>query len=294
MHTTPVNDAPHGANLIRPYRPADAHAVRSRVNADRPPGQPTCTAQSLDQALHGRSTRDAACWQELETPRTDVLVDDRGFVAGVVSYAVRPRDDAVVVLWMHCREDTVTTRQLVDHVLEQSRHRTVHAFEFASSFSSLEGLPAQHRAATRRILTAAGFAERDLWRYLRADLPIAGLKRLAHYSTRPTGDQPGRHLVVRDAGRLVAEAVISDPVDGIGVLRWVHVEPGARRQGLGTAVLASALDLLAGLGAREVVAFVDDDALGELERDRRAANALYDSVGFTEVDRLFSFTRELR
>ncbi|MCX4666430.1 GNAT family N-acetyltransferase [Streptomyces sp. NBC_01381] len=277
--------------MIRPYRPTDAHALRARINADRPPGQPACTAQTLDEALRGNSTRDTACWQELDAPRTDVLVDHRDSVTGAVSYAIRRRDDAVVVLWMHCREEATASGLLIDHVLEQARLRTVHAFEFASAFSSLEGLPAQHRATTRRVLTAAGFTQRDLWRYLRAELPITGLKRLANYSTSPTKDQAGRHLMVQDAGTLIAEATISNPVDGIGVLRWLHVEPEARRQGLGTAVLASALDLLAGLGAREVVAFVDDDAPGDPERDRSAANALYDAVGFTEVDRLLSFTR---
>jgi hypothetical protein len=38
--------------------------------------------------------------------------------------------------------------------------------------------------------------------------------------------------------------------------------------------------------------YVDDDAPpGDPERDRGAANRVYDRAGFTEVDRLLSFTR---
>jgi len=44
--------------------------------------------------------------------------------------------------------------------------------------------------------------------------------------------------------------------------------------------------------AREVIAFVDDDAPpGDPERDRTPANRLCDSMGFQELDRLWSFTR---
>lgn len=60
---------------------------------------------------------------------------------------------------------------------------------------------------------------------------------------------------------------------------------------MGRALLGSALDLLVGLGAKQVIVYVDDDDPSDPERDRTAANALYDSVGFTEVERLLSFTR---
>ncbi|MFD5029979.1 GNAT family N-acetyltransferase [Streptomyces sp. NPDC058405] len=77
----------------------------------------------------------------------------------------------------------------------------------------------------------------------------------------------------------------------VAELRWLHITPSARRQGMGRALLGSALDLLAGLGAKQVIAYVDDDDPSDPERDRTSANALYDSVGFSEVDRLLSFTR---
>lgn len=55
-------------------------------------------------------------------------------------------------------------------------------------------------------------------------------------------------------------------------------------------MLGSALDVLAGLGATHVILYVDDDAPPGDERDRTAANRLYESAGFTEVDRLYSYT----
>ncbi|MFJ9420371.1 hypothetical protein ACIRPT_40415 [Streptomyces sp. NPDC101227] len=58
------------------------------------------------------------------------------------------------------------------------------------------------------------------------------------------------------------------------------------------ALLGSALDLLTGLGACAAILCVDDDApAGDPERDRTAANGMYDRAGITEVDRLHSFTR---
>lgn len=54
------------------------------------------------------------------------------------------------------------------------------AFEFASALTlGLEGLAAGHRPRTRRALERAGFTARDLWRYMGAPLPIAGLPHTA-------------------------------------------------------------------------------------------------------------------
>ncbi|MFD3442347.1 hypothetical protein ACFWU3_33190 [Streptomyces sp. NPDC058685] len=54
-------------------------------------------------------------------------------------------------------------------------------------------------------------------------------------------------------------------------------------------MLGSALETLAGLEAREAILYVDDAPPGD-ERDRTAANSLYESAGFTEVDRLYSYS----
>jgi ribosomal protein S18 acetylase RimI-like enzyme len=118
-------------------------------------------------------------------------------------------------------------------------------------------------------------------------LPASQLPRAAAFAVEPEEDE--HHLRIgRDDGSVVAEATVGLPVAEIGVLWWLHVDAGARRQGVGMRMLGSALDLLAGLGAREVILYVDDDEPGE-DRDRRAANALYDRAGFVEVDRLHSY-----
>ncbi|MGP3954043.1 GNAT family N-acetyltransferase [Streptomyces sp. 7N604] len=74
------------------------------------------------------------------------------------------------------------------------------------------------------------------------------------------------------------------------MLWWIGVEPEARGRGLVRAMLGSALDLLAGLGACEAILYVDDDAPSGDDRDRTAANGLYDSVGLQEVDHLHAYT----
>ena len=58
------------------------------------------------------------------------------------------------------------------------------------------------------------------------------------------------------------------------------------------ALLGSALDLFAGLGAAQVILYADHDAPpGDAQRDRTAVNRMYDQAGLNEVDRLFFFTR---
>ena len=63
-------------------------------------------------------------------------------------------------------------------------------------------------------------------------------------------------------------------VDGIAVVARMLVDPGARRQGIGRALLEKATDEAARLGRRAVLDVVDD---------HRAALALYDDCGWTRV-----------
>jgi ribosomal protein S18 acetylase RimI-like enzyme len=278
---------------VRPYRAGDEAAVLGLVAADRLPGQPPATAAMLAEALAGRSPVDGGWWAELDPPVTDVVHDGAGQVRGVVSYATRPGDGAGFVLWLHCQEDATVAAALVAHALDRLGPRIVHAYEFASALThGLEGLPVGHRPVTRRALEGAGFTGRDLWRYMRVSLPVTGLPQAANVTVNECDDPPGKRLEVREDGKTVAEATIGRPVAGTGVLWWIGVVPAARGRGLGLALLGSALDLLTGLGAREAILYVDDDAPpGDPERDRTAANGLYDRAGFTEVDRLHSFTR---
>jgi ribosomal protein S18 acetylase RimI-like enzyme len=272
----------------------DRDAVLTLVNADRMQGQPECTSEMLDQALAGRSPVDSGWWEELADLRVEVVASASG-VVGVVSYAVRPRDNCGIVLWLHGREDPAVVAMLLDSAMDRlGECPVVEAFDFASALGlGLEGLPVAHRSATNAALVGRGFVDADLWRYMYRSLPAPDLPRTAALHVEPI-DGDRRQLTVAaasagaGAGATLAEATIGLPVGGIGVLWWISVEPAARGGGVGRALLGSALDLLAGLGAVGVILFVDDDEPGG-ERDRAAANRLYEKAGFVEVDRLHSY-----
>ncbi|WP_405889728.1 GNAT family N-acetyltransferase [Streptomyces sp. NBC_00133] len=297
MATKTLGPATHLS--ARPYEVADKAAVLNLVNADRLHGQPLTTAVMLSDALATRSPVDSGWWAELEPSRTDVVHDSTGQVLGVVSYSTRREDGTGLILWMHCREDETVAEALVEHALASlGSPRTVYAFEFASALTlGLEGLPAQARPATRTALEAAGFSGRDVWRYIHRELTkvsdIVGSRSYPMAEVAECADPPGWQLLLRNTdGTQVAEATIGRPVDGTGVLWWISTNPAHRGRGLGRRLLEQCFDQLASNGAREVIAYVDDDAPpGDPKRDRTAANRLYDSMGFAEIDRLWSFTR---
>jgi ribosomal protein S18 acetylase RimI-like enzyme len=275
---------------IQAMRDGDIAGVLDLINADRLPGQPVCTMAMLALATAGRSPIDSAWWEELSDLRTEVLADPAGTIVGVISYAHRSRDDAGVILWLHAREVPAVTGTLLDHALAQVADRpVVEAFSFATALGlGLEALPVRHRSTTHAALIARGFITSDLWRYMHrrlpADLPITS------YRSRPSEDHAGKVLQIEENSVVVAEATIGDPISGVGVLWWIGVDPAARGRGLGLKLLGSAMDLLGGLGAKEVILYVDDDAPdGDPERSRAAANVMYDHAGFIEVDRLHSY-----
>jgi ribosomal protein S18 acetylase RimI-like enzyme len=233
---------------------------------------------------------DSSFWTELDPPVTEVLTGDE--VLGVISYAVRPSDQAGVILWLHCREDPAVAAALIAHALDRLAQRAIVAFDFASALSlGLEALPVRHRPATRDALIAAGFVGADLWSYLHARLPLSGLPIATEVEVRPS-EEPGRLQLdlVRD-GNVVAEATVGEPVGGVGVLWWIAVAPALRGKGLGAALLGAAAEILAARGAHKVILYVDDDAPGDPDRDRSAAKRLYARAGFREVDRLWSWRR---
>ena len=113
------------------------------------------------------------------------------------------------------------------------------------------------------------------------DLPTTADKVAA---ARRTVD--GWRLSVERDGAIVAEAEVG--VHGrLAVLWWISVDEGARRQGIGRALLRQALVLAADNGAESCILFVDHDDV--VLRDRRAAIALYRSLGFHVIDHLFSY-----
>lgn len=281
---------------VRRYTPADQAPVLRLVNADRLPGQPVVTPEMLAEALAGRSSVDSNWWKELHTPITDVAQTTTGEVMGVVSYTTRPTDRVGVILWLHCYEDPTTAEALIQHATSQLGDRTIHAFDFATALSlGLEGLPIRHRSTTHATLTAAGFTGEDLWRYLHAPLPVKDLPRAENVKTRPADGGIGTQLEVRQGRKVLAEATVGTPFQATSVLWWISVDPAARGRGLGPQLLGSALDLMNQQGAEQVILYVDDDApAGDPERDRTAANAMYDRAGLTEVDRLWSYRRDAR
>ncbi|MEJ0039484.1 MAG: GNAT family N-acetyltransferase [Gammaproteobacteria bacterium] len=72
---------------------------------------------------------------------------------------------------------------------------------------------------------------------------------------------------------------------------FIWLDKECRGRGLGRKLLGSALLQLQVQRMQEVILYVDDDEKGG-ERDRTAANRLYDSIGFTEIDRLVSYERQ--
>jgi len=272
----------------RRMRDADVPHVLDLINADAIPGQPAVTRAMLRDAAQGRSQVDAGWWDELAEVVVEVLADGQDVPVGVVSYARRPRDGAGLLLWLHGGEDEQIIASLVDRALtELAGSKVIEAFAFASALTmGLEALPVRHRPVTARVLRSRGFVASDLWRYMHRRLPATELP-VADGVQVDVDERGHRKLTVPNSG---AEADVSVPTRGIGVLWWISVPPEDRGRGLGAALLGSALQVLTGEGAAEVILYVDDDApADDPERGRGAANRLYERAGFTEVDRLHSF-----
>ncbi|NSC25726.1 GNAT family N-acetyltransferase [Streptomyces albus subsp. chlorinus] len=279
------------AVTMRSYEGGDEAAVLGIVNEDRLPGQPVVTAGMLGEALAGRSEIDAGWWEQLAPPRTDVAVDASGRVVGVVSYAVLRAAEVGFILWLHCREDERVASALVEHACTELGTESLRAFDFSSALTrGVEALPVRHRQATHRALERAGFTGEDLWRYMRMPLGSPELLPRGSGAMAQRREDGNLGMAVRGStGQAVGEVVVGPPVEGTGVLWWISVEQAVRGRGLGRALIGSALRLLVELGAREVVLYVDDGP--RADEDRSAANRLYESVGFTEVDRLWFYTR---
>ncbi|WP_411079948.1 GNAT family N-acetyltransferase [Streptomyces sp. cmx-18-6] len=276
---------------LRPCGPADLPEVLALVDADRLPGQPRATPELLAEASRGRTEADGHWWGAYDEPEVQVAVDSGGAIVGAVACARRTKDGTGLIPWLHCGEEPVVADALLARAAALLPAVPVDAFPFATALTQgLEGLPAGHRPATHAALERAGYTGERLWRYMRADLPRPRLPRAEGVRVGPARDRGAsqRLEVVRD-GRTVAEAVIGHPVQGIGVLWWIEVDAAARGRGTGRALLGSALHALGGLGATQAVLYVDDDEPPGGERDRTAANRLYESAGFAEIDRLWSY-----
>lgn len=276
---------------LRPLEPRHYAAVARLVNADGLPGQPTCTPEMVQRAARGTSTVDSSWWDELQDVQVEVVEDPSGTVRGAASWATRPPHTGVIT-WLHGREDTLVVAALLDRALDQLDHcAEIEAFPFATALSGgagLEALPIRARPITDSTLRSRGFMGKNLWRYMGRSLPAIHIPRVPNGLIVEQTDHHQWTLRIENADKTVATAVIGVIEDNIGVLWWLHVEEDARGQGLGRRLLGSVLDLLWDLGVTQAILYVDDDEPGG-DRDRRAANHLYDSTGFIEIDRLYSY-----
>jgi GNAT superfamily N-acetyltransferase len=179
---------------------------------------------------------------------------------------------------------------VADHAMAGAK--TFEAFPFATALTAgLEALPRRHRPATHAALLGAGFKGKDLSRYMH--LKMERDRVIAPdiaTQIEKTGDQSW--TLSRAIG---GEAHVEIFSPGLGVLWWISIDPKLRGRKGGNKMLNASLNHLATEGAKEVILYVDDDESGPgQERDRTAANRLYEKTGFQEVDRLFSYGRPVR
>ncbi|MGI5285720.1 DUF5994 family protein [Nonomuraea polychroma] len=278
-----IAPAPTEGARMRRYRDSDRESVLALIDADRLPGQPSCTPEMLDQALAGTSHRDPDPWADIEHPRIDVLVDPGSHVVGAVSYAVHRDRSAGQILWLHGREILDVVAALVSHALrELGGGKPVHAFTAVLGLG-LAALPTGRRPVTRKALEHAGFAARNSWRYLRRgtsfDLPATTSPLVEVVASKAP---PGWWLKVHDDDS-AAELVAQQPIDGLGILWWFSAADGHADPALERALLLQGEALLREHGAAETILY----AAGDPEQ----SGALFDDAGFAEVDHLVSFTR---
>ncbi|SEH04086.1 hypothetical protein SAMN05444920_1576 [Nonomuraea solani] len=269
---------------MRPYQDSDSAAVLALIDADRLPGRPPCTSQMLGQALAGTARHDP--WDDLDPPRTDILADADGRVAGVVSYAAHRDRSAGHILWLHGHEVLDVVEDLVRHALHRlGGGEPVHAFTAAPGQGPAgpAALPTGHRPVTRKVLEHAGFVARSSWRYLRRTTPCdprapAGPAVEVIASSTP----PGWWLKARDDDAS-AELVAQEPIGGLGVLWWFGAVAGHADEELERALLFQADALLREHGASETILYATGDP--------EPSWALFDAAGFAQIDHLVSFTR---
>ncbi len=278
------------SNIIDYSENLHAVCVLKLVNADRLPGQPACTLDMLRLAEKGESEVDGGWWAHLRTPKIKILTREAEPI-GVISYADHQTEDSVYLLWLHGSENQAVISQLLEHFLADTRMSTIHAFHIATALTSgLEALPIGARRVTHNALIDRRFIAQDLWRYMRMQ-PSPGRFCLDEQVTIAE-DQAvrGWHFSILENAREIGFVSAGALFPGIGVIWLIEVEKEHRRRGLGRKLLETAMAKLIAEGATEIILYVDDDDKAEgSERNKTAANTLYDSIGFEEIDRLYSY-----
>jgi ribosomal protein S18 acetylase RimI-like enzyme len=272
---------------MRTLGPDDVEPLRALVDADRLPGQPSCTPDMVWSTLTGRSNVAAWWWRQLTTMKALGAVTASGELVGAGAVGRRAQGGGRYLLWVHANEDREVLDAVIWSLLRGARRTDpVFAFWFATELSvGLEGLPRNARPQTHGALVARGFTGKDRWLYLRAAGP--GPPPDAEYHCRGLAGALRVELTV--AGEPVGEAELSVPAPGLGVVWWLEIETGHRRRGHGRQLLRAARQVLAEAGATETILFVDHD--DPEERNRQPALELYRHEGFTVIDHLWSYRR---
>ncbi|MGY0390529.1 GNAT family N-acetyltransferase [Nocardioides sp. WG-D5] len=282
-------------STVRPYAESDFDQLVQLLRQRDPiPGQPRVSAQMVQAALEGTSPIDGGWWAELRSLRHLVVPGEEG-LAGAVAVGTSKADGAGYLLWL-AADDHGTVGTLVDAALKALQGtKAQRAFYFATALDEgMEGLPVHLRADVHQALLSRGFADEDMWVYMRRDLtpsdPLLADDGLAAAFTVAEGEDPQTWRITSEAGPDEGVVEVGLLPSGTGIVEWLHVDDAHRGRGLGRAVLSVGLRHLVSLGATEVILYVDHDAPGT-DRDRTAALALYDAAGFEVVDHLHSYER---
>jgi len=272
----------------RPFAAPDTADLLALLRREhRPLGQPHVTAAMLAACLRGQSPIDAGWWADLRAYRVTVLPARTGGLAGAVATGISRADGVGYVLWLAGGDDSTVQAELLDEALSQLAGTSPQrAFWFATALSAgLEGLPVGHAGALHGALIQRGFAGSDAWLYMRRDLGDIA-PRLATDAVTAGGS-----ITIRPPGDPASPEVTGALLTPqLAIISWLGVPAQSRGRGLGRQLLDAMLAHLRQLGANEVILYVDHDAPGGA-RDRGAAIALYRSVGFTDVDHLWSYQR---
>ncbi|WBO66509.1 GNAT family N-acetyltransferase [Streptomyces camelliae] len=285
--TMASSPSPESGTTVRPLRPEDEPGVRELIAADRLPGQPHCTPETLTAAwcapvpLVGRAMA--------ARPQISVLTDAEDRPRGTLACLSWTDAPAGQICWVHAYEDPTALRALIGHALRVLAHcPRIEAFVGAPPGPlGPGGLPRTRRRATHNALVQTDFTGRCQGRYLHRALPAEPLPAKLVADVFPCDFPPGHRLLLREDTEPVAEAVVGTGPDRTATLYWIETTPTRRRRGLGRRLLGQALALLAEQGATEVALVLDDAQPPTCES--QAAIRLFRSFGFTLVDELWTY-----
>lgn len=282
-------------STVRPYVDSDFAQLVELLRLRAPiPGQPRVSSEMVQAALDGTSPIDGGWWAELTNLRPLVVPADGG-LAGAAAVGTSKADGAGYLLWLAADDDEVI-ETLINAALSALQGTSVQrAFSFATALDEgLEGLPVHLRSDVHRALLSRGFADEDMWVYMRHDLTSSGSlladDDLAAAFNVTEREDAQSWRIAANAGPDEGVVEVGILPSGTGIVEWLHVDDAHRGRGLGKSVLSVGLRHLVSLGATEVILYVDHDA-PVTERDRSAALALYEATGFEVVDHLHSYER---